>query len=46
MTCYWKMDQRSEALLLYGRFEKRLTTVLGIEPSAKTRALRDALIKV
>jgi DNA-binding SARP family transcriptional activator len=45
MTCYWKMDQRSEALLLYRRFEKRLAAVLGIEPSAKTRALRDALIR-
>jgi len=45
MTCYWKMDQRSEALLLYRRFEQRLAAVLGIEPSAKTRALRDALIR-
>ena len=45
MTCYWKMDQRSEALLLYRRFEQRLSAVLGIEPSAKTRALRDALMR-
>ena len=45
MTCYWKLDQRSEALLLYRRFEKRLSAVLGIEPSAKTRVLRDALMR-
>ncbi|MBM4306527.1 MAG: hypothetical protein FJ123_07305, partial [Deltaproteobacteria bacterium] len=45
MTCYHHLDQRAEALSLYLRFEKRLKAVLGIEPSEKIKALRDALTK-
>ncbi len=45
MTCYQRLDQRAEALSLYRRFEKRLKAVLGVEPSEKTTALRDALMR-
>jgi len=45
MTCYHHLDQRAEALSLYLRFEKRLKTVLGIEPSEKIKALRDAMLR-
>ena len=45
MTCYDYLDQRAEALSLYQRFEKRLKAVLGIEPSEKTKTLRDEILK-
>jgi len=45
MVCYQHLDQRAEALSLYQRFEKRLKAVLGIEPSEKTKMLRDELTK-
>jgi DNA-binding SARP family transcriptional activator len=45
MTCYHHLDQRADALSLYQRFEKRLKTVLGIEPSEKIKALHYALTK-
>lgn len=45
MVCYQNLGLEANALSLYNRFEKRLKTVLGIEPSPKTKALRDALLK-
>jgi LuxR family transcriptional regulator, maltose regulon positive regulatory protein len=43
MFCYGRLDRRAEALALYDRFERRLETVLGVEPTARTRAVRDSL---
>jgi DNA-binding SARP family transcriptional activator len=45
MQCYQHLGRRAEALVLYQRFEERLRKVLGAEPSEKTKALRDALLK-
>jgi DNA-binding SARP family transcriptional activator len=45
MVCYQRLNQRAEALSLYQRFEKRLKAVLGIEPSEKTKTLRDEIVK-
>ncbi len=45
MVCYQHLDQRAEALSLYQRFEKRLKAVLGIEPSEKTKTLRNEILK-
>ena len=45
MICYQRLDQKAEALSLYQRFEKRLRVVLGVDPSEKTKALRNALLK-
>jgi len=44
MICCQNLDQRAEALSLYQRFEKRLKVVLGIEPSDRTKALRDTIV--
>lgn len=46
MVCYQHLDQRAEAISLYQRFEKRLKAVLGIEPSEKTKTLRNTLLKI
>jgi len=45
MSCYQNLGLEANALSTYHRFEKRLKTVLGIEPSLKTKALRDALLR-
>lgn len=45
MTCYQNLGLEADALSLYNRFEKRLKAVLGIDPSQKTKALRDALLR-
>ena len=44
LICYRQLDQRAEGMLLYRSFEERLKEVLGMEPSDKTKVLRDALI--
>jgi ATP/maltotriose-dependent transcriptional regulator MalT/DNA-binding SARP family transcriptional activator len=44
MNCYQNLGLKAEALSFYRRFEKRLKTVLEIEPSPKTKALHDALL--
>ncbi len=44
MACYGQLGQRAEALSVYQHFEKRLAAALGIEPSNKTKALRNTLI--
>jgi DNA-binding SARP family transcriptional activator len=45
MLSYQRLDQRSEALALYKKFEKRLQSVLGVEPSRKTKALKEHLLR-
>ena len=45
MVCYQNLGLNANALSLYNRFEKRVKAVLGIDPSSKTKALRDALLK-
>ena len=45
MICYQNLGLKANALSQYNRFEKRIKAVLGIEPSPKTKALRDALLK-
>ena len=45
MVCYQNLGLEANALSIYNRFEKRIKAVLGIEPSSKTKALRDALLK-
>jgi two-component SAPR family response regulator len=45
MICYRNLGLNTNALSLYNRFEKRLKAVLGVEPSLKTKALRDALLR-
>jgi two-component SAPR family response regulator len=45
IICYQNLGLETNALFTYHRFEKRLKAVLGIEPSPKTKALRDELLK-
>ena len=45
MTCYQNLGQKAEALSLYQRFEKRMKTVLGVEPTARTKGFRAAICK-
>jgi LuxR family transcriptional regulator, maltose regulon positive regulatory protein len=44
MICYQNLGLKANALSQYNRFEKRLKAVLGIEPSPKTKTLRDTLL--
>ncbi|RPH86836.1 MAG: hypothetical protein EHM75_07015 [Desulfobacteraceae bacterium] len=44
MVCCRKLGLRAEGLSFYQRFEKRLKKELGIEPAARTRAVRDSLM--
>ena len=44
MVCCRKLGLQAEGLSLYQRFEKRLKKELGIEPDARTRAVRDSLL--
>lgn len=45
MACYQTLGLEVNALSFYTRFEKRVQAVLGIEPSTKTKALRDEILK-
>ncbi len=45
LVCCQNLDLRAEGLALYKSFEKRLKRDLGIEPAAKTRNIRDSLLK-
>ncbi len=45
MVCCQNLDLKAEGLSVYKRFEKRLKTELGIEPAAKTKAIRDSLLR-
>jgi two-component SAPR family response regulator len=43
MKCYQKLGKRAEALSVYKRCYQILSSVLGIEPSPETEALKEAL---
>ena len=43
MTCYWQLGRRADALSVYERYKKTLSTKLGIEPSPEAETLREAL---
>ncbi|MBI4596728.1 MAG: hypothetical protein HY730_10215 [Candidatus Tectomicrobia bacterium] len=43
MTCYQKLGQQSEAMAVYKRCHKILSTVLGIEPSPEIKSLFQTL---
>jgi DNA-binding SARP family transcriptional activator len=44
MTCYHHLGQRPEALSVYNRCKRILSTSLGIEPSPKTEAIYKTII--
>jgi DNA-binding SARP family transcriptional activator len=44
MTCHARLGQISEALAVYQRCSKTLSSVLGIVPSAETEAIRASLL--
>ena len=43
MTAYLHLDRRADALRVYQRCERTLTTSLGVPPSCETRLLRDGV---
>ncbi|MEQ6341416.1 MAG: hypothetical protein M3A44_07100 [Gammaproteobacteria bacterium] len=43
MTAYRHLDRHADALMIYQRCERALTTSLGVPPSRETRLLRDGL---
>ena len=45
MSCHIHLGRKNEALLLYRRCKKILSTVLGIAPSGKTEKLYQSIIK-
>ena len=45
MVCCRNLDLKAEGLSLYQRFEKRIKKELGIEPAARTKAIRDSLME-
>ena len=45
MYCYQKLNRRSEAISVYNRCKSLLSTVLSINPSPKTEALYQELIR-
>jgi ATP/maltotriose-dependent transcriptional regulator MalT/DNA-binding SARP family transcriptional activator len=45
MICSRSLDLKAEGLSVYKNFKKRLKTELGIEPAAKTKAIRDSLLR-
>ena len=44
MTCYQRLGRRSEALLVYSRCKKVLSTALGISPSPKTESIHREIL--
>lgn len=44
ITCYQQLGRRAEALSVYNRCKKMLSTALGVEPSARTEAIYRSLI--
>jgi len=44
MVCYHQLDQKAKALSVYNRCRKKLSTALGIQPSAKTQSMYKSLI--
>ncbi|OGQ07917.1 MAG: hypothetical protein A2026_22245 [Deltaproteobacteria bacterium RBG_19FT_COMBO_46_12] len=45
MTCYQGLGRKAEALAVYHQCRKTLSSVLGIEPSAKTEAIHRSIIE-
>jgi DNA-binding SARP family transcriptional activator len=44
MICYRNLGKKSEALLVYQRCRKTLSSVLEIEPSGETQAIYNAIL--
>jgi len=44
MVCYAQIGRKSEALSVYDRCKKVLSTALGIDPSPETEAIRESLL--
>jgi LuxR family maltose regulon positive regulatory protein len=44
MVCYKHLGKRSEALSVYQRCRKTLSSVLGVDPSPETDAIRDSIL--
>lgn len=44
MVCYKRLGRRSEALSVYQRCRKTLSSVLGVDPSPETDAIRDSIL--
>jgi two-component SAPR family response regulator len=44
MIIYCRLDRRTEALSVYGRCKRTLSSALGIEPSLETEAIRKSLL--
>jgi|GEM_PF-2060304 len=45
MICHQKLGHVAEGLAVYRRCKKTLVSVLGVEPSPKTEAVRKSLLK-
>ena len=43
MVCHIRKGQEAEALSVYRRCRKTLSSVLGVDPSAETRAIASSL---
>lgn len=39
MTCYHRLGRKTDALAVYNRYKKTLSSLPGIEPSPKTEAI-------
>jgi len=46
MTCYQRLGRKSEALLVYSRCKKVLSTALGVSPSPKTESIHREILSV
>jgi len=44
MTCYQRLGRRSEALSIYSRCKKVLSTALGVIPSPKTESIHREIL--
>jgi len=44
MTCYHRLDRKTDVLAVYHRYQKTLSSLTGFEPSAKIEALYKSLI--
>jgi LuxR family maltose regulon positive regulatory protein len=44
MTCHQRLGRRSQALLVYSRCKKALSTALGVSPSTKTASIHQELL--
>jgi DNA-binding SARP family transcriptional activator len=44
MICHQKLGQATEGIAVYRRCKKTLASVLGVEPSSETEAVRKSLL--